>query len=99
MKARAFFYGLGAGRRPYAQGTQFPVTLEELIPDDHVRRVIDAFVARLDMAGLGFERAEAAETGRPGYDRRDLLNSICTAICSRSVPRGGWSQNADGTSS
>ena len=51
----------------------FPVTLEELIPDDHVCRVIDAFVGRLDMAGLGFERAEAAETGRPGYDPRDLL--------------------------
>jgi transposase len=47
--------------------------LEELIPDDHVCRVIDAFVARLDMAGLGFERAEAAETGRPGHDPRDLL--------------------------
>jgi hypothetical protein len=29
-------------------------------------RVIDAFVDRLDMAGLAFERAEAAETGRPG---------------------------------
>jgi transposase len=25
------------------------------------------------MAVLGFERAEAAETGRPGYDPRDLL--------------------------
>jgi transposase len=36
-------------------------------------RVIDAFVNRLDMAVLGFERAEAAETGRPGYDPRDLL--------------------------
>jgi len=55
------------------QATLFPVTLEELIPDDHVCRVIDAFVDRLDMAGLGFERAEAAETGRPGYDPRDLL--------------------------
>ena len=60
----------GEGR---TQGTLFPVCLEELIPDDHVCRVIDAFVARLDMAGLGFERAEAAETGRPGYDPRDLL--------------------------
>ena len=60
----------GEGR---TQGTLFPVTLEELIPDDHVCRVIDAFVDRLDMAGLGFERAEAAETGRPGYDPRDLL--------------------------
>jgi transposase len=60
----------GEARR---QGTLFPVSLEELIPDDHFCRVIDAFVERLDMAGLGFVRAEAAETGRPGYDPRDLL--------------------------
>src|SRR6201981_2176955 len=71
-RARAFFMGFvqGEGR---TQGTLFPVCLEELIPEDHVCRVIDAFVDRLDMAGLGFERAEAAETGRPGYDPRDLL--------------------------
>jgi len=55
------------------QGTLFPATLEELIPDDHLCRVIEAFVGRLDMAALGFERAEPAETGRPGYDPRDLL--------------------------
>lgn len=60
----------GEGR---AQGSLFPVTLEELIPADHFCRVIDAFVDRLDMQGLGFVRAEAAETGRPGYDPRDLL--------------------------
>ncbi len=53
----------GEGRR---QGTLFAVTLGELIPADHLCRVMDAFVARLDMEGLGFERAEAAETGRPG---------------------------------
>src|SRR5207247_10540245 len=57
----------GEGR---SQGTLFPVTLDELIPEDHVCRVIDAFVGRLDVAGMGFERAEAAETGRPGYDPR-----------------------------
>jgi transposase len=55
------------------QGALFPVTLEELIPADHLCRVIEAFVGRLDMAALGFERAEPAETGRPGYDPRDLL--------------------------
>src|SRR6266446_4264282 len=67
-----FFMGYvqGEGR---TQATLFPVTLEELIPDDHVCRVIDAFVDKLDMGGLGFERAAAAETGRPGYDPRDLL--------------------------
>ena len=55
------------------QTTMFPVTLDELIASDHVCRVIEAFVRRLDMAQLRFVRAEPAETGRPGYDPRDLL--------------------------
>jgi len=55
------------------QGTLFPVLLDDFIPADHVCRVIEAFVNRLDMEGKGFERAEPAETGRPGYDPRDLL--------------------------
>jgi len=55
------------------QVTMFPVTLDELIPQDHVCRVIEAFVGRLDLVALGFVRAEPAETGRPGYDPRDLL--------------------------
>lgn len=58
-----------------ARGQQalFPSTLEDLIPAGHVCRVIEAFVAKLDVAALGFVRAEPAETGRPGYDPRDLL--------------------------
>lgn len=63
-------YIQGVGR---TQASLFPVTLEELIPQDHVCRVIDAFVSRREMDRLGFVRAEAAETGRPGYDPRDLL--------------------------
>lgn len=55
------------------QGALFPTSLEDLIPQDHFCRVVDAFVNRLDMQRLGFVRAEAAETGRPGYDPRDLL--------------------------
>src|SRR5229473_755002 len=55
------------------QATMFPVTLDELIPEDHLCRVIEAFVGRLDVARMGFVRAEPAETGRPGYDPRDLL--------------------------
>jgi len=89
-------YVQGEGRK---QGRLFPVCLEELIPDDHVCRVIDAFVDRLDMADLGFERAEAADTGRPGYDPRDLLSSICTVISNRSVLRDGWSRSVGATSS
>ncbi len=63
-------YIQGEGR---SQGTLFPVVLDDLVPADHVCRVIDAFVAGLAMAELGFERAEASGTGRPGYDPRDLL--------------------------
>ena len=63
-------YIRGEGR---GQATLFPVVLDELIPADHVCRVIDAFVDGLSMHTLGFERSEAAYTGRPGYDPRDLL--------------------------
>jgi transposase len=63
-------YIRGDGRN---QGTLFPVVLDDLVPSDHVCRVIDGFVDGLAMIELGFERSEAAETGRPGYDPRDLL--------------------------
>ena len=63
-------YIRGEGRD---QGTLFPVVLDDLVPADHVCRVIDAFVDGLAMSELGFERSEAAGTGRPGYDPRDLL--------------------------
>lgn len=55
------------------QHALFPATLDDLVPVDHVCRVIEAFVGKLDMEELGFVRAEPAETGRPGYDPRDLL--------------------------
>jgi transposase/IS5 family transposase len=63
-------YIRGEGRD---QGTLFAVVLDDLIPADHVCRVVDAFVNGLAMSELGFERSAAAETGRPGYDPRDLL--------------------------
>ena len=56
-----------------SQQMLFPATLEDLIPSDHVCRVIEAFVGKLEMGALGLVRAEPAETGRPGYDPRDLL--------------------------
>jgi transposase len=55
-------YIQGEGRH---QGTLFPVVLDDLVPADHVCRVIDAFVGKLVMSELGFERAESAETGGP----------------------------------
>lgn len=61
---------VGEGR---GQSALFPLCLEDLVPADHACRVIDAFVQRLDMAALGFVRSQAAPTGRPGFDPRDLL--------------------------
>src|SRR5260370_29944940 len=66
----------GEGRN---QGALFPVVLDDLVPADHMCRVIDAFVEKLVMSELGFERAQAAETGRPGYDPRDLFGSRARA--------------------
>jgi transposase len=63
-------YIKGEGRN---QGTLFPVVLDDFVPADHMCRVIDAFVETLVMSKLGFDRSQAAETGRPGYDPRDLL--------------------------
>ena len=40
-------------------GALFPVNLEELTPDDHVCRGVNAFAGWLDIVGLSFERAEA----------------------------------------
>jgi transposase len=48
-------------------------SLEEVIAADHPVRVIDAFVAALDLEALSFLRATAAGTGRPPYDPGDLL--------------------------
>jgi transposase len=50
--------------------------LDDLIPEDHACRILDAFVRSLDLEKLGFLRAAPAETGRPGYDPRDLLRLL-----------------------
>ena len=51
----------------------FPESVEDYITEDNPVRFIDAFVSGLDLAGLGFNRAQPAETGRPAYDPGDLL--------------------------
>ncbi len=39
---------------------------------DQIRGMVDAFAEQLDLVQLGFERAEPADTGRPGDDPRAL---------------------------
>ncbi len=54
------------------QSTLFPERIDDYVESDSVVRVIDVFIDRLDISGLGF-KAEAAETGRPGYHPRTML--------------------------
>jgi transposase len=53
--------------------TMFPEALDDYVTPDNPVRVIDAFVDAQDLKRLGFERAEPAATGRPGYSPRCLL--------------------------
>lgn len=55
------------------QITMFPEVIDDYITQDNPVRFIEAFVDGLDMAEVGFGRAEPHELGRPGYDPRDLL--------------------------
>jgi transposase len=58
---------------PRSQSALFPERLEDWIAEDNPVRAVDAFVEELDLAQLGFERAEPADTGRPAYHPGDLL--------------------------
>ena len=70
----------------------FPVSLEELIPEDHLVRVIDLYVARLDLGQLGFEKAPPKATGRPSdvplLPQARALSAIAVYLASmrRSTP-------------
>jgi len=60
--------------------TLFPEALDEVIAADNEVRVVDAYVDSLDLAKLGFSKVEAAATGRPPYDPRDLASCTSTVI-------------------
>ncbi|MGH7418873.1 MAG: IS1182 family transposase, partial [Candidatus Rokuibacteriota bacterium] len=55
------------------QAVLLPEVLDDYVTADNPVRFLEAFVAQLDLAALGFQRAVPAETGRPGYDPGDLL--------------------------
>ena len=54
------------------QSTLFPERVDDYIGEDSPVRVVDYFIDKLDISGLGF-KAEPASTGRPGYHPRTLL--------------------------
>src|ERR1700693_661011 len=59
---RRFVEGIDRG-----QATLFPECLEDWIDADSSVRVIDAFVEKLDLSGLGFDGVAPEATGRPSY--------------------------------
>ena len=56
------------------QSSLSPESLEDYIAKDNSIRVIDAFVDKLNLTALGFDRAEPSDTGRPLLAARTQLN-------------------------
>ncbi|GCL65496.1 IS1182 family transposase [Pseudaquabacterium pictum] len=59
--------------RDRTQSALFPEQLDDWIHEDSTVRVIDVFIDGLDLKKLGFDRAQPAATGRPGYRPTTLL--------------------------
>lgn len=55
------------------QVTLLPESLDDYVTDTNPVRVVDVFVAELDLGKLGFDGVVPAETGRPAYHPADLL--------------------------
>jgi len=55
------------------QSTLLPELLDEYITEENPVRVIDVFVDQLDLAQLGFEGVDPAQTGRPPYHPSVML--------------------------
>jgi transposase len=63
-------YKIGVDKK---QATLFPITLDQYIPENHICRIILAFIMLLDMVSLGFKYSELKKTGAPPYDPRMML--------------------------
>jgi len=70
IRSRKMSYLRGPDRE---QVQLLPPSVEEYVPEASQVRFIDAFVEGLDLATLGFARAQPADTGRPPYHPADLL--------------------------
>lgn len=55
------------------QAALFPLMLEDMVAEDALVRVVDAWVSHLNMKALGFEKAVPQVRGAPPYDPADLL--------------------------
>jgi len=68
-----------AGMKRFVEGedrrqtTLLPDCIEDYVSEENPVRVIEAFVAALDLAELGFEGVVPERTGRPAYHPATLL--------------------------
>src|SRR5437879_12169333 len=85
-------YISGEGR---GQATLFPASLDEYISADNPVRFIDGFVSGLNLRELKFVRADAAATGRPGYEPGDLLRLYVHGHLTRGRSSRGWARQAN----
>src|SRR6478609_4064751 len=56
-----------------SQTLLFPERLEDYVTPENPVRFLEAFIAKQDLAALGFAKARCAVTGRPPYDPAVLL--------------------------
>ena len=55
------------------QTALFPVTVDEMIDENNVVRLVELYINGLDLKKLGFQKVVSNEEGRPCYDPSDLL--------------------------
>lgn len=63
-------YKIGTDKQ---QLTLLPVCLDDYVPENHICRVIIAFIERLDMVRLGYKYAECKNVGSRPFDPRMML--------------------------
>jgi hypothetical protein len=69
-----------------SQATLFPECLEDWIDDENPVRVIDAFVEKLDLSGLGFDGVTPEATGRKRAFGRWQFRAVNTRGMQRKLP-------------
>ncbi|MNJ73231.1 hypothetical protein D3C77_699980 [compost metagenome] len=80
------------------QVSLLPECLDDFVVEDNPVRVVEAFVAQLDLAALEFDGVTPAATGRPSYHPAVLLKIYIYGYLNRINPVGVWSANVSATS-
>jgi len=69
-----------SGAATVGSGRLFAASLDELVPQEHVCPVTEAFVGSLDLVQFGFDKAQPTGTGRQAYDPADRLSNFRNGV-------------------